>query len=168
MLAVRRRVQGAEHPDTLTSMNNLAETLWAQGDHAGARAIQEEVLAVRRRVLGAEHPNTLTSMNNLANTLADLGEGEAARALIEEALPIAIGKYGEGTRYFEGIAGGRRLFGHAPPVRGIASIVNSPRSSQSALAVTLMPTFTLSAMERPTKLFDAQQVKPYRTTTNAN
>ena len=51
-----RRVLGEEHPDTLTSMNNLAETLRAQGDHDGARQLQERVLEVRTRVLGEEHP----------------------------------------------------------------------------------------------------------------
>jgi hypothetical protein len=85
---------GEEHPDTLTSMNNLALTLRAQGDHAGARAIQEEVLAVRRRVLGAVHPDTLASMNNLGVVLVGLNETEAARALVAEALPIALRKYG--------------------------------------------------------------------------
>ena len=50
-------------------MSNLAETLCAQGDLAGARKLQEETLAIRRRVLGPEHPATLTSMNNLAETL---------------------------------------------------------------------------------------------------
>jgi hypothetical protein len=54
-------------------MSNLAGTLGAQGDHAGARAIQEEVLTVRRRVLGAEHPRTLGSMNNLARLFLDSG-----------------------------------------------------------------------------------------------
>jgi hypothetical protein len=33
-LAIRRRVLGDEHPDTLTAMNNLALTLWNQGDRA--------------------------------------------------------------------------------------------------------------------------------------
>ena len=50
-------------------MNNLAATMKAQGDLAGARKLQEEMLAIRRRVLGPEHPDTLTSMNNLADTL---------------------------------------------------------------------------------------------------
>ena len=36
-LAARRRLLGDEHPDTLCSMNNLALTLCALGDHAGAR-----------------------------------------------------------------------------------------------------------------------------------
>jgi hypothetical protein len=42
-----------------------------------------------------------------------------------------------------------------------------PWPLQSALAVTLADT-QRSTMERPTKLFNAQQVNPYRTTTNAN
>ena len=37
-------------------MNNLAATLRAQGDLAGARKLHEEVLDIRRRVLGPEHP----------------------------------------------------------------------------------------------------------------
>jgi hypothetical protein len=85
---------GAEHPDTLISMNNLAATLGAQGNYVGARMLQEEALTVRRRVLGAEHPATLTSMNNLAVTLFHLGKVEAARALVAEALPIALTQYG--------------------------------------------------------------------------
>ena len=72
MLEARRRLLGAEHPDTLTAMNNLATTFEAQGDLAGARQLEETVLEARRRVLGAEHPDTLASMSNLASTLQSL------------------------------------------------------------------------------------------------
>ena len=65
---IDRRMLGVEHPDTLTSMNNLASTYWAQGRTAEAAALQEEALEKRRRILGVEHPNTLASMNNLAST----------------------------------------------------------------------------------------------------
>ena len=82
--ATWRRVLGDEHPDTLTSANNLAETRRAQGDHAGARALHEEVYATRRRVLGDEHPDTLTSANNLAETRYAQGDHAGARALLEE------------------------------------------------------------------------------------
>jgi hypothetical protein len=47
VLAVSSRVLGEEHPDTLTSMNDLAETLRAQGDLPGARALQEQVRELR-------------------------------------------------------------------------------------------------------------------------
>ena len=65
-LAIREKVLGAEHPDTATSLNNLASLLQAQGDLAGARPLYERALAIREKVLGAEHPDTATSLNNLA------------------------------------------------------------------------------------------------------
>ncbi len=85
-LDVRRRVVGPEHPDTLNSMNNLAETLRAQGDLMGARTLHEQVLDVCRRVLGPEHPDTLSSMGNLAETLLAQGYLAGARTLHEQVL----------------------------------------------------------------------------------
>ena len=95
VLAVCRRVLGEEHPDTLTSMSNLAETLRAQGDLPRARGLQESVLAVRRRVLGEEHPDTLTSMNNLAGTLRAQGDLPGARGLQETVLAVCRRVLGE-------------------------------------------------------------------------
>ena len=65
---------GEDHPDTLTSANNLAIDLRALGDHQAARELDEDTLARRRRVLGEDHPDTLTSANNLAVDLRALGE----------------------------------------------------------------------------------------------
>ena len=63
---VRRRVLGTEHPDTLTSMNNLALLYQARASSPRPSRSCVKALEVRRRVLGEEHPDTLTSMNNLA------------------------------------------------------------------------------------------------------
>ncbi len=79
---------GAEHPATLTSLNNLAGTVFALGDLAGARKLQEEILNIRSRALGAKHPATLTSMGNLAVTLRAQGDLAGARKLQEETLKI--------------------------------------------------------------------------------
>jgi tetratricopeptide (TPR) repeat protein len=79
---------GAEHPDTLASQNNLALTLQAQGDLAGARVLLESVLAVQTRTLGAEHPSTLTGQNNLALTLQAQGDLAGARVLLESVLAV--------------------------------------------------------------------------------
>jgi Flp pilus assembly protein TadD len=87
-LKVFRRVLGPEHPDTLTSMSNLASTLHAQGDFAGARTLHKQVLDVRRRVLGPEHPDTLISMSNLALTLHAQGDLAGARTLHEQELEV--------------------------------------------------------------------------------
>jgi tetratricopeptide (TPR) repeat protein len=68
-------------------MNNLASTLWAQGDHTAARSLQEEAYSVSRRILGAEHPDALGSMHNLACTLWQMGDHQDAISYWETALP---------------------------------------------------------------------------------
>jgi len=70
------------------SMNNLAQTLYAQGDLAGARQLQEQVLEDMARFLGKEHPSTLMSMLNLAEIRqaeGDVAEAERLRRLAMES-----------------------------------------------------------------------------------
>jgi len=59
---------GAEHPDTLTSMANLASTYRNQGRWKEAEELDVQVVEMSSRVLGAEHPGTLISMANLGVT----------------------------------------------------------------------------------------------------
>ena len=87
-LAIYEKVLGPEHPDTATSLNNLAVLLQAQGDLAGARPLYERALAIREKVLGPEHPDTATSLNNLAVLLQAQGDLAGARPLFERALAI--------------------------------------------------------------------------------
>lgn len=51
-------------PLTLISTINLASTLKAQGELAGARELQEAAVASALRVLGEDHPNTKTYATN--------------------------------------------------------------------------------------------------------
>ncbi|MFE2716360.1 tetratricopeptide repeat protein, partial [Streptomyces mirabilis] len=67
VLTQRVRVLGDDHPDTLTSRNNLASAYQAAGDLDRAIPLLEAVLTQRVRVLGDDHPHTLTSRNNLAS-----------------------------------------------------------------------------------------------------
>jgi hypothetical protein len=79
---------GSEPPDALMSMNNLAQTLYAQGDLAEARKLQEQVFEAVARLLGNEHPNTLTSMLNLAEIVqaeGDLAEADRLRRLARDS-----------------------------------------------------------------------------------
>ena len=80
---LRRDTLGEEHPDTLTSANNLARDLHGLGEYQRARDLDEDTLTRRHRVLGEDHPNTLTSANNLARDLHALGEDQQARELEE-------------------------------------------------------------------------------------
>lgn len=77
---------GPEHPGTLLSANNLAETLSALGDLAGARRTHESVFETRQRLLGPEHPDTLNSASNLAETLRAQGDLAGARGIQESVL----------------------------------------------------------------------------------
>ena len=65
-LETRRRVLGLEHPDTLTSVDNLALMYWEQGRFKEAGELGVQTLETRRRVLGLEHPSTLAGAFNLA------------------------------------------------------------------------------------------------------
>jgi hypothetical protein len=80
-LEAKERVIGAEHPDTLTSMANLALTYRDQGRWKEAEELDVQVMETRKRVLGAEHPDTLTSMANLASTYRNQGRWKEAEEL---------------------------------------------------------------------------------------
>jgi hypothetical protein len=68
-LEARRRVLGAEHPDTLMSAHNLAGVLGQQGEFSEAAEIHRETLEVQKRVLGSRHPHTLLSARKLGIAL---------------------------------------------------------------------------------------------------
>jgi len=50
---------GADYPDTLMSMGNLAFTWKDQGRHLDALVLLEDCAQARQRVLGVEYPHTL-------------------------------------------------------------------------------------------------------------
>ncbi|KAF2475564.1 uncharacterized protein BDR25DRAFT_350908, partial [Lindgomyces ingoldianus] len=60
-----KRVLGEEHPDTLTSMNNLAFTLKGQGYQGKAISLMEGCFQLREKVLGPQHPYTASSLSCL-------------------------------------------------------------------------------------------------------
>src|SRR2546423_15634517 len=61
----RRRILGEEHPDTISAMNNLANTLGKQDQLDEGVAMLKEVVEKRRRILGEEHPDTKVAVRNL-------------------------------------------------------------------------------------------------------
>ena len=65
-LADRERLLGPDHPNTLTSRNNLAARYRAAGRPAEALSSLEQALADCERLLGPDHPDTLTARANLA------------------------------------------------------------------------------------------------------
>ena len=72
---------GADHPDTLTSMANLASTFLNQGRWDAAEELEVQVMETSKKKLGADHPDTLTSIANLASTYRNQGRWDAAEEL---------------------------------------------------------------------------------------
>ncbi|KAL9611396.1 MAG: hypothetical protein Q9167_003937 [Letrouitia subvulpina] len=81
VMETTKRVLGEEHPDTLTSMANLASTYWNQGRWKEAEELEVQVMETTKKVLGEEHPATLTSMANLASTYWNQGRWKEAEGL---------------------------------------------------------------------------------------
>jgi tetratricopeptide (TPR) repeat protein len=80
-LEAREAILGAEHPDTLNSMESLGLVLSRQGKYEDAEGMHRRVLQIRKKLLGAEHPDTLDSMSNLGLTLLRQGKYEEAEKI---------------------------------------------------------------------------------------
>jgi tetratricopeptide (TPR) repeat protein len=87
-LAIRKKALDSEHPDTATSINNLALLYKTQGDYASALPLYKRALAIYKKALGSEHPDTATSLNNLALLYKTLGDYTSALRLYKRALAI--------------------------------------------------------------------------------
>ena len=77
---------GADHPATLTSMNDLAVTLLILGDHSGAKQHQEHVVEHGKALLGVDHPDATYSAWNLFKLLHQLEKHGAAKQVIDTHL----------------------------------------------------------------------------------
>jgi hypothetical protein len=92
---LRTKVQGEEHPDTLTAMSDLADLELDQGKFAAALALHTRVLQSRRRILGMEHPATLMSLGRVATVYEKQGQWSQAEAIQSQALEISRRVLGE-------------------------------------------------------------------------
>ena len=86
LVADSERVLGFDHPDTLTSQNNLAVAYQGAGRPAEAIPLFERALAAQEQLLGPDHPDAVTTRNNLAVAYRDAGRPAEAIPLIERAL----------------------------------------------------------------------------------
>jgi hypothetical protein len=73
LTADQARLLGPDHPDTLTSRDNLAAAYQAAGRTTEAITLYEQAFAARERTLGPDHPDTLTSRDNLAAAYQAVG-----------------------------------------------------------------------------------------------
>ena len=77
---------GADHPETLTSRNNLANAYQDAGRLNEAIELLQQSLTDRTRILGLEHPDTLLSRSNLAGAYLESGRLDKAIELLQQTL----------------------------------------------------------------------------------
>ncbi|KAK3359535.1 hypothetical protein B0T25DRAFT_101496 [Lasiosphaeria hispida] len=94
VMETRKTKLGADHPDTLTSMANLASTYRNQGRWEEAEKLFVQVMETSKTKLGADHPDTLTSMANLASTYRNQGRWEEAEKLEVQVMETRKTKLG--------------------------------------------------------------------------
>ncbi|MDO8724034.1 MAG: tetratricopeptide repeat protein [Syntrophales bacterium] len=87
-LTIREKALGPMHPDTATSLNNLAGLYQDMGAYDKAESLYRRSLAIKEKILGPEHPDTASSLNNLASLYNNMGTYDKAEPLYRRALAI--------------------------------------------------------------------------------
>ncbi|MCJ1277133.1 hypothetical protein MMC21_004943 [Puttea exsequens] len=95
VVELRKSNLGENHPDTLTSMHNLAIRYSEAGRRAEALQLTEQVVEFSKSKLGEDHPDTLASMHNLANRYSEAGRRAEALQLTEQVVKLRKSKLGE-------------------------------------------------------------------------
>jgi eukaryotic-like serine/threonine-protein kinase len=92
--ALREAVLGTRHPDTLHSLNELANAYAEAGRVDDAIALYERTLEFQKQLAGPDHPHTLEILNNLALSYRDAGRLDEAIAIHRQTLALRTAKLG--------------------------------------------------------------------------
>ena len=93
-MAIREKVFGESHLDTLDAMNNMASYFQNTGIYDQALLLFKKCYAIKLNVLGVNHPSTLSSMNNLVILYQIMGKLEAL-IIQKKCLSIKVEVLGE-------------------------------------------------------------------------
>jgi thiol-disulfide isomerase/thioredoxin len=94
-LDLRKRALGAEHPETLESMELLAGFFEDQGRTSDAERLIRHVWEVRQQTLGEDNSLTVDTMESLAILLWDQDRLDEAEPLVQKTLEIRRRVLGE-------------------------------------------------------------------------
>jgi CHAT domain-containing protein len=89
-LEIRKRLLGAEHPETATGLNVVGLLYHKLKDYAKAEPYYRQALETRKKILGDEHPDTATSLGNLAVLYKEKGDDVQAEPLYLQAVEIEM------------------------------------------------------------------------------
>lgn len=93
-LELRKIHLGPDHPDTLASMDNLAQAYMWVARHQDSIALRQQLLENRKSILGPDHPETLSSIARLGDAYLRAGRLDMACRLLEQLLEKQRSIYG--------------------------------------------------------------------------
>ncbi len=103
-LAIRRRLLGDEHPETVRSLLGLADLARGRADLDSALAFGERAVSVLERRSRPNDSRLADALIGLANSVRATGDVARSRALIERSLALLAGEgAGESLRYAEAL-----------------------------------------------------------------
>ncbi|KAH8745055.1 hypothetical protein BGZ57DRAFT_743827, partial [Hyaloscypha finlandica] len=94
VMETRKTKLGVDHPDTLSSIANLASIYKTQGQWGKAEELDLQVMETSKIKLGANHPDTLHSVANLAVTYRNQGRWDTAKELELQVMETCKAKLG--------------------------------------------------------------------------
>ncbi len=94
-LAIRREQIGERHPDTVLSLNNLANCHNELGNSQRALEVVKAGLAIQLEMFGEHHPDTALFLNNVSMIYSSLGAPQRALELAEQGIAIQRKLFGE-------------------------------------------------------------------------
>jgi non-specific serine/threonine protein kinase/serine/threonine-protein kinase len=97
-LAIRQRILGPNHADTLWIENNLVNCVTRLGRTSEAEHMLTNVLDRRRRDLGARHAETLVTEGQLAGLYEQTGQWAKAEPLLAHLIEETVPSTGPSTR----------------------------------------------------------------------
>jgi hypothetical protein len=95
-LTLRGRLQGPDHPNTLTTRGNVAGCTGESGNGTEALRLYQELLPDQIRMLKADHPGVLATRGHVATWTGQCGNRKEALRLLQELLPDQIRMLGAG------------------------------------------------------------------------
>jgi serine/threonine protein kinase/tetratricopeptide (TPR) repeat protein len=139
-LALRKAKLGPDHPDTLTSMSNLANSYDSLGRYDDALKLREDALARQKAKLGPAHRLTLRTMHSLGNSYMLHDRFLDELKLREETLTLMKATLGPQHPF-------TRI--DANELAWFLVTVPDPKLRDPKRAVELMKTLSLSSTDEP-------------------
>ena len=87
-LAINEKILEPEHPNTGTTLHQLALLYRKQGKYEQAEPLLVRACAISEKMGGPEHPSTAANLHALAVLYMDQGKYEQAEPLLQRALAI--------------------------------------------------------------------------------